>query len=87
MKEETIIKVAKVLEEWNPLGEKAKSVEYLNGYRVEAIDIIATFGFFYQNNVEKAILDIVGQAFNIKLNDAEVKLAAEKIKKIIDNGH
>ena len=85
MKEDTIVKVAKVLEEWNPLGEKAKTVEALNGYRVEAIDILATLGVFYHNNIEEAISGIVGQAFNINLIESEVKLAAEKIKKILDN--
>ena len=40
MNEELIIKVANVLEEWNPLGEAANTVEQLDGYRYEAIDII-----------------------------------------------
>ena len=40
MEEEQISKVAAVLAEWNPLGSKADSVSDLDGYRIEAIDII-----------------------------------------------
>jgi len=42
MNEEQILNVAKVLEEWNPLGEAANTEEQLDGYRYEAIDIIST---------------------------------------------
>ncbi len=39
MKEETIQEVSKILDEWNPLGEHASTIEDLNGYRTEAIDL------------------------------------------------
>ena len=42
MHEEQITLVAKVLEEWNPLGDAANTVDGLDGYRYEAIDIIST---------------------------------------------
>jgi len=42
MHEEQITEVAKVLEEWNPLGDAANTVDGLDGYRYEAIDIIST---------------------------------------------
>jgi hypothetical protein len=35
-----IEEVAKILTEWNPLGDDAKKIKDLNGYRTEAIDII-----------------------------------------------
>jgi len=41
-----ISKVAAVLAEWNPLGSKADSVPDLDGYRIEAIDIIMALGVF-----------------------------------------
>ncbi len=44
MKDETIEKVAKILEEWNPLGENANTVEDLDGYRVEAFGYINIWG-------------------------------------------
>ena len=43
MDETQITKVAQVLSEWNPLGSEARNVPDLDGYRTEAIDIIATF--------------------------------------------
>jgi len=85
MNKDTIANVAKVLEEWNPLGERAKAIKDLDGYRVEAIDILSTLGLHYRNNVEKAVSDILSQAFDINLDDDEVRLAAQKIKKILDH--
>jgi hypothetical protein len=41
VEEEQISKVAAVLAEWNPLRSRAASVSDLDGYRIEAIDIIA----------------------------------------------
>jgi hypothetical protein len=41
-----ISKVAAVLAEWNPLGSRADSVLDLDGYRIEAIDIIMALGVF-----------------------------------------
>jgi hypothetical protein len=84
MKDETVEKVAKILSEWNPLGEKAGTVEDLNGYRVEAIDIISTPGMFYGNDVEKAVSGVLEEAFDISLASDEVKLASEKIRKLLN---
>ena len=85
MKDDTIEKVAKILEEWNPLGENANFVKDLDGYRVEAIDIISTLDMFYGNNVEKAVSGILEEAFDIRLASDEVKIAAEKIRKILNS--
>ncbi len=84
MKDETIEKVAKILEEWNPLGENANSVKDLDGYRVEAIDIISTLDMFYDNNVEKAVSGILEEAFDIILAIDEVKLASERIREVLN---
>jgi len=45
MNKETISKVASVLNAWNPLGEKAKTITDLDGYRIEAIDILSTINY------------------------------------------
>lgn len=84
MKDETIEKVAKILEEWNPLGENANSVKDLDGYRVEAIDILSTLDMFYDNNVEKAVSGILEEAFDISLAIDKVKLASEKIREVLN---
>ena len=46
MEEEQISKLAAVLAEWNPLRSRADSVSDLDGYRIEAIDIIMALGVF-----------------------------------------
>ena len=46
MQEEQISKVAAVLAEWNPFRSRADSVSDLDGYRIEAIDIIMALGVF-----------------------------------------
>jgi hypothetical protein len=46
LEEVQISKVAAVLAEWNPLGSRADSVSDLNGYRIEAIDIIMALESF-----------------------------------------
>jgi len=46
VEEEQISKLAAVLAEWNPLRSRADSVSDLDGYRIEAIDIIMALGVF-----------------------------------------
>ncbi len=85
MNEEEIIKVAKVLEEWNPLGEKANTVDQLDGYRYEAIDILATIKIVNgADKVNKSIEQVLTQAFNIELNQAKLTEATDKIKSLLN---
>ncbi len=84
MTEEQITKVANILEEWNPLGEKANSIEQLDGYRIEAIDIISTIRIL--NGPEKigeSIETVLTQAFKIKLNKIKLAEAAERVKNVL----
>ena len=39
--EQQIIEIAKIIEDWNPLGEAANSIDQLEGYRYEAMDILS----------------------------------------------
>ena len=84
MKDETIEDVAKILEEWNPLGENANFIKDLDGYRVEAIDILSTLDMYYSNNVEKVVSGILEESFDISLARDEVKLASKKIRKVLN---
>ena len=60
MHEEQFDQVAKVLEVWNPLGEAANTVDDLDGYRYEAIDIISTIELLSgANKVKKAIEQVL----------------------------
>ena len=84
MKEETISKIANVLDTWNPLGEKASSIDGLDGYRIEAIDIIASIKIISgSNNIEKAIDQVLSQAFKLKLEKGSLKNAAKEISEIL----
>ena len=90
MKKETISKVASVLDVWNPLGEKAKSVEGLDGYRIEAIDILSTINIIRgSNKIEKSIMQVLSQAFDIKVDYLEASKAAKEISNILgaENNH
>ena len=84
MHEEQITQVAEVLEEWNPLGDAANTVEGLDGYRYEAIDIISTVELISgPNRVKKAISQVLTEAFNIELDQAELAQAAKKVERAL----
>jgi len=84
MKEEQIVKVASVLEEWNPLGDAANTVEQLDGYRYEAIDIISTINIANGPGIIKeSIEQVLTQAFNIDLDKDKLDETANKIKDLL----
>ncbi len=84
MHEEQIIQVAKILDEWNPLGEVANTIEQLDGYRYEAIDILSAISIFHDSNIVKnSIENVLTQAFDIELNEAELIEAAKKVEKLL----
>jgi hypothetical protein len=84
MREDQIIQVAKVLEEWNPHGDAVNTFEQLEGYRYEAIDIISTINILpASNGVKNAIEQVLTQAFNIELNQDKLSKAAATIKNIL----
>lgn len=87
MHEEQIDQVAKVLEVWNPLGEAANTVDDLDGYRYEAIDIISTIELLSgANKVKKAIEQVLTQAFDIELEQAELAEVAQKVERLLGAG-
>jgi len=84
MNEEQIVKVANVLEEWNPLGEAANTVEQLDGYRYEAIDIISTIKIVNSpGKIKESIEQVLTQAFNIDLDKDKLDEATNKIKNLL----
>ena len=84
MKEETIVEVAKVLERWNPLGERANSIESLEGYRYEAIDIISCYQMMKSSDqVAEATKLVLEQAFDLMLTESDVQKSAREITKAL----
>ena len=79
-----ISKVAAVLAEWNPLGSRADSVSDLDGYRIEAIDIIMALGVFRRFAApEETVSDILNQAFDLSLKPSDCVTPARKIELIL----
>jgi len=91
MEDETISKVKRVLNDWNPLGKNASKVEDLNEYETEAIDIL-----FYidleittkrpveiKKQIQKYVKVILTEAFNLNLTNEDCRLPAEKIYQIL----
>jgi len=83
-KEQQIIEIAKIIENWNPLGEAANSIDQLEGYRYEAMDILSTIDLVYgKENIKDAIEIVLTQAFNIELDQTKLMDATTKVKNIL----
>jgi len=81
MNEDLIIQIAKVIEEWNPLGEEANATDGLEGYRYEAMDIISSSSILARNqSVKESINKVLTQAFNIKLEEDKLSKASKQIE-------
>lgn len=84
MNDTQITKVAEVLSEWNPLGNKAHDIPDLDGYRTEAIDIIAAFQFpVGRATPSSRVMTILNEAFNLSLNENDCAEPATKIALIL----
>ena len=84
MDETQIIKVAEVLSEWNPLGKTAHNISDLDGYRTEAIDIIATFHLPFGGVTERSkVMNVLNQAFDLSLSEKDCAEPARKIALIL----
>jgi hypothetical protein len=84
MNEEQITAIANVLAKWNPIGTAAQEVPDLDGYRIEAGDII--FGFKIRGRSLKAeqfIADVLNQAFDLSLDAASCAPHAKEIVAIL----
>ena len=70
MKDREIEEVARILNKWNPLGDDAKKVTDLDGYRTEAIDIIFHLKIS-QANAKNIVMQVLNQAFDLSLTKEE----------------
>ena len=84
MEDKITSKVAAVLGSWNPLCEKANTVDGLDGYRIEAIDILSTINMMSgRDKIARAISQVLSQAFHIDIEPEGLKKAEKKIADII----
>jgi len=88
MNENQITAVSNVLAQWNPLGEKANSVSDLNGYRIEATDII--FALEMRGKTVKPefiVMEVINQVFDLRLTLQSCITPAQEIVAILGRKH
>ena len=83
MKDELILSITEVLSRWNPLGEEAESTPDLEGYKYEAMDILSTIQIT-KVSTEKAVSQVLTQAFGVSLNEAQLKHYSAEIEQLIN---
>ncbi len=85
MKEKLIQDVMKILNYWNPLGTAAKSVNDLDNYRTEAIDILFNIGLEQPNpHILTIIKEVINEAFDLSLSNEDCTDAAKLISDLIN---
>jgi len=83
--EELIKSVSNILMEWNPLGERASSISDLNGYRTEAIDMLASSKIL-KRPIKKSVASVLSQAFDLDIDESQLNHYSEIIEQIV-NAH
>jgi len=85
MQDYEIDEVAKILTDWNPLGDDATKIKDLNGYRTEAIDIIFNLEIKKNRaNAENIVMEVLSQAFNLFLTKNECTGPTQKILNVLN---
>ena len=84
MEDKEIAEVAAILAQWNPLGDAAAGVPDLEGYQIEAGDIIGAFDIFGRAmKIETIVRDVLNQAFHLSLTLAECAEPAKRIRGVL----
>lgn len=84
MQDYEIEEVAKILNEWNPLGDDAKKVTDLDGFKTEAIDIIFHLQMRKTTaNAENIVMQVLNEAFDLSLTKRECSDPANKIINVL----
>ena len=88
MEDYEVSEVAKILSEWNPLGDEAKYVQDLDGYKTESNDILFHVKMSKgRAGVEKTVMEVLNEAFNIELKRNECSEVATKIFRFLSSKH
>jgi len=89
MEDYEISEVAKILSEWNPLGDDAGRVNDLDGYKTESADIIFELEMRSMSSarVKKVVMQVLNEAFDIELTENECSDAVNKIIGILSKKH
>jgi len=82
--EEQIQKVMQLLVEWNPLGDRVNSIEQLDDYRTEAIDILFSLSLNGPNaSPARIVQDVLNEAFDLSLDLEECMDVGRKISMLV----
>ena len=77
--------VAKILTEWNPLGNDAKKIKDLNGYITEAMDIISSLEIYKnRKSAVNIVREVLNQAFDLDLTKTECIATTQKILNVLN---
>jgi len=86
MEEKLIEQIQKILTEWNPLEGRSQSVQDLDNYKTEAIDIIFNLEMedkITASTVQMITREVVNEAFNLDLTKQDCKDASLQIYKAV----
>jgi len=86
MEDYEVSEVAKILNEWNPLGDEAVYVQDLDGYKAESIDIL--FNVKMSNGragIEITVMEVLNEAFDIELTRNKCSAVGAKIFRFLSN--
>ena len=89
MEDYEISEVAKILSEWNPLGDNAERVDNLDGYKTESTDILFELEMsgLSKARVKKVVMQVLNEAFYLELTEDECSDAGNKILGILSKKH
>ena len=83
--EEHIQKVMQLLVAWNPLGDRVNSIEQLDDYRTEAIDILFLLSLRGSKaSAALAVRDVLNQAFDLSLSVKECMDVGREISTFLE---
>ncbi len=80
--DEKALAIGKLLTTWNPLGDRAATVQDLNNYETEAWDILSVINL-YGFSPKKAVFGVLQDAFLIDLDKKELEHYCNKIKVVV----
>lgn len=86
MNEKHIRIIQKILTNWNPLGDRAENISDLNGYEIEATDIL--FHLKKPYSIDKIItllINVLEEAFRLQISREEARPYAKHIYEAIKN--
>jgi len=89
MEDYEISEVAKILSEWNPLGDAAERVDDLDGYKTESTDILFELEMSGLNKarVKKVVMQVLNEAFYLELAESDCSDVANKILNTLGKMH